>query len=341
MKETLASVGEFGLIHRIRKLIEEEGIKTPGIELGIGDDSASLRPRAGYDLLVTCDCFVEGRHFLRDHIPPFHLGRRAMVANISDIGAMGGHPLYALISLGLKKETSVADVEAMYRGFLTELAPFEASVIGGNITGTEDAMFIDITLLGDVKRGQVVLRSTAQEGDAVLVTGYPGQAAAGLKLLLSSPAEKNLKDHPLVRSYTIPSHRAWEGQAVARSGLATAMIDTSDGLLGDLGHICEESGVGVVIFQEKLPVSQDLKSGALRLGWDPFELVLHESDDYELIITCSSENVASLRSLIVDVSNVPVSEIGRITDKAGELRLILTNGTERPVSPEGWDHFSR
>jgi len=341
MTETLASIGEFGLIRRIHKFLQHKSVRTPGVMLGIGDDTASIRPRAGYDLLVTCDCLVEGRHFLPDHITPLDLGRRAMVVNISDIGAMGGQPLYALVSLGLKTDTPVADVEAMYSGFIMELNPFGASVIGGNITSTEDAIFIDITLIGEVKQGKLMLRSTAQAGDAILVTGYPGEAAAGLQLLMRSKPTEDLGEHPLVRAHTTPSHRAQEGQAIARPGYATAMIDTSDGFLGDLGHICQASGVGAVLIQEKFPISKDLKQAAVQLGLDPFEMFLKDSDDYELILTCSPDHIAHIRSVIAGVSDIPVTEVGRITDEVGNFLLILPDGTQRRLTPVGWDHFKR
>ena len=340
MPETLADIGEFGLIHRIHKLLQKEGIRTPGVTLGIGDDTASFRPRAGYELLVTCDCLVEGRHFLSDHITPLDLGRRAMAINISDIGAMGGLPMYALVSLGLKTDTPVADVEAMYRGFVMELNPFGGSIIGGNLTRIEDAIFIDITLIGEVEQGKIMLRSTARVEDAILITGYPGQAAAGMQLMKRSQPSEDLREHPLVRACNTPSHRAREGHAVARSGYAKAMIDTSDGFLGDLGHICQGSNVGAVLIQEKLPISEDLRQAAAELGRDPYELFLQDSDDYELIITCSPEHVAKIRSAISAVSDVPVTEVGRITSASKDIQLILPDGTKRRITPAGWDHFA-
>ena len=191
MSETLADIGEFGLIHRIDKLLRKEGVHTPGVTLGIGDDAASFRPHSGYELLLTCDCMVEGRHYLLEHINPLDLGRRAMALNISDIGAMGGRPLYALVSLGLRANTLAADVEAMYRGFVAELNPFGASIIGGNLTKSGDGVFIDITLIGEVEEGKIVRRSTAQVGDAILVTGYPGQASAGLHMLLHAKSPES------------------------------------------------------------------------------------------------------------------------------------------------------
>ncbi|UCF57078.1 MAG: thiamine-phosphate kinase [Deltaproteobacteria bacterium] len=340
MSETLSDIGEFGLIDRIHEFLQKEGVSTPGLTLGIGDDTASFRPHAGYELLVTCDSMVEGRHYLPDHITPLGLGRRAMALNISDIGAMGGRPLYALVSLGLKAETLVTDVEAMYRGFIAELNPFGASIIGGNVTKSEHAMFVDITLIGEVEQGNIVRRSTAKAGDVILITGYPGEAAAGLYLLLHAQPTEDLSHHPLVRAFNTPSHRAREGEAVAQSGYATAMIDTSDGFLGDLGHICQESGVGAKLILEKLPIREELRQAAAQLGRDPYELLLQESDDYELIITCPGDKVDGIRSTVAALSDVPVTEVGRITDAADGIRLILPDGTQRAVTPAGWDHFS-
>jgi thiamine-monophosphate kinase len=340
MTELVADIGEFGLIDRIHELLQKEGVQTPGVTLGIGDDTASFLPHAGYEVLVTCDCMVEGRHYLPQHITPLELGRRAMVINISDIGAVGGKPLYALVSLGLRADTPVLDVEAMYRGFVAELNPFGASIIGGNLTKSGDSPFIDITLIGEVEHGKTVRRSTAKVGDAILVTGYPGQSAAGLQLLLYVQRMEGLRDHPLVRAYNTPSHRAREGRAVAQSGCVTAMIDTSDGFLGDLGHICKESAVGAELIQEKLPISEDLRQAAQKLGQDPYDLVLKDSDDYELIITCSPDHVDQIYSAVSALSDVPVTEVGRITDVARQIKLILPDGTHSGIKPAGWDHFT-
>ena len=264
-----------------------------------------------------------------------------MDLNISDIGAMGGHTLYALVSLGLRADTPVKDVEAMYRGFIAELNPFDAAIIGGNLTKSEGANFIDITLIGEIESGKSVCRSTATPGNRILVTGYPGQAAAGLRILLKAIPDDDVKAHPLVQAYNTPSHRAREGEAVARAGLATAMIDTSDGLLGDLGHICDESGVGARLIQENLPISSELREAAEQMKRKPLDFVLQDSDDYELIITCPPEHVDGICSLITSLSNIPVTEIGTITDKTDGIKLISDDGIPRDITPSGWDHFSK
>jgi thiamine-monophosphate kinase len=339
MPKILADIGEFGLIHRIRALLETEGARSRDVILGLGDDAAAFRVHEGYELLVTCDSLVEGRHFLKEYTSAMDLGRRAMVINISDIGAMGGKPLYAVVSLGLMVDTPVRYVEEMYRGFIQELNPFGASVIGGNITKSEHGMFIDITLIGEAEKGRIIRRSTARLGDAILVTGYPGQAAAGLGLLLNNEERRDLLDHPLVRAYNRPVHRAKEGRAIAQSGCATSMIDISDGFLGDLGHICEESNVGAELFQEKLPVSEYVKEATSRLGKPLYDLVMGDSDDYELIITCAPKNVDRIMRLIASLGDTPVTEVGRIIHVSERMRLILPDGTQQNIVPAGWDHF--
>lgn len=340
MSERIMDIGEFGLIRRVSDLLHREGLQSEQVTLGIGDDTASFLPRPGYELLVTCDCLVEGRHYLTGRINPLDLGRRAMTLNISDIGAMGGKPLYALISLGLKGDMLIQDIEEMYRGFLSELNPFGASIIGGNLTRSGNGMFIDITLIGEVEQGKGVRRSGARPGDVILITGYPGQAAAGLLLLLQTPDDPEIKNHPLVKIYNTPSHQAHLGAAIAQAGLASAMIDTSDGFLGDLGHICAESNVGAELFQEKLPVSEALRRAALTFHKDPYDFVLGESDDYELVITCRPEHVASIHSLAAQGDHpIPLTKVGRITGDADQISLLFPDGTRHPVKPSGWDHF--
>jgi thiamine-monophosphate kinase len=340
MVQRLHDIGEFGLIDMIRKLIDAEGVNTSGVSLGIGDDCASFTPDPGFEILITCDCMVEGRHYLPGRITPFDLGRRAMVMNISDIGAMGGIPLHALVSLGLKKDTCIEHVEDMYRGFLRELNPLNAVVIGGNITSSDHSDFISITLTGKVERERIVRRSGARAGDAILVTGYPGQAAAGLKTLLDNKDSSDMLNDPLVAAYNLPAHRAKEGRAIALSGAATAMIDISDGLSGDLTHICEGSGVGAEIVRNKLPISAPMGNLINPQCPDIYETIIGESDDYELIITCRPDDVRIVKAAIAATSDVRITEIGSITAQKG-IGIITPDGVRHPVKSMGWDHFKK
>jgi thiamine-monophosphate kinase len=339
MSDRISDIGEFGIIGRINDLLKKEGFLSERVTLGIGDDTASFLPRPGFELLVTCDTLVEGRHYLPESISFFDLGRRAMVQNISDIGAMGGRPLYALISLGLKPEIGVRDIEEMYRGFLRELNSLEAAIIGGNLTRTANGLFIDITLIGEVEQGMAVHRSGAKPGDCILVSGFPGQSAAGLHLLLQGQNNPRILSHPLVRRYNTPSHRALLGRAIGQSGLATAMIDISDGFLGDLGHICTESRVGAELFKQKLPLSRDLLRAAAELHRDPYDLFFGASDDYELIITCQPQNASLLQAVSKEHCPDPLREVGRINDLPGGITLQSDTDGDRPLVSSGWDHF--
>ncbi len=341
MSRTLAQVGEFGLIDRLHEIIKNEGIKPPGSLLGIGDDCAAFSPRPGYEILVTCDCMVENRHYLSRFMSSHDVGRRAMALNISDVGAMGGRPRYALVSLGLRADTPLTDVIALYRGFLAELNPLGAVIIGGNVTKSTDANFIDVTLIGEVEKGKMVRRSTAKPGDAILVTGYPGQSAAGLEILLKAEHTEDLHEDPLVKAYQRPTHRALEGRAVGAAGMAHAMIDTSDGLLGDLGHICRESGVGALLHEKQLPMSDALLRFSRESGRNPLDFVLGESDDYELLITCAPEQAAGIRDTIKGIRDIPVTNIGAITAHQERIELTGSDGAPRPVKGSGWDHFSK
>ncbi len=341
MNETLAQIGEFGLIDRIDRMIEQEGVRGRDVTVAIGDDTAAFRSRAGFEVLVTCDAMVEGRHFLPAHTTFFNIGRRAMAINISDIGAMGGVVLYALVSLGLRPDTAVEEMEALYRGFLAELNPLGGAIIGGNITSTDERMFIDVTLIGEVEAGRAVKRAGARPGDTLLVTGSPGKSAAGLHLLLSAGQPETIYDDPLVQAYLVPCHRAREGRAAAFTGALTAMIDVSDGLLGDLGHICVESGCGALIYQEKLPVSDAVREAGLKLGRDPYDWVLGSSDDYELLITCRPGDEGRVRAGLDPFSGLEISEIGRMIEGGPSITLAQPDGTERPAAPSGWDHFRK
>lgn len=338
MADTLASVGEFGLIARLERLLAAHGVAAPGLVLGLGDDTAAFQPQPGQQILLTCDVQVAGRHYLPQVISPRQLGRRCMAVNLSDIAAMGGQPLYALVSLGLERATEVAMVEEMYLGFLDELNPHGAAVIGGNLTQSAGPSFIDVTLIGQAPAGQSLGRRGAKPGEAILVTGWPGQAAAGLRQLLNPPQGQE-PEPALLTAYLTPTPRCRLGRAAAQSGLASAMIDISDGLLGDLDHICRLSGVGALLQVENLPVSPALARACAQWGQDPLEVCLGASDDYELIITCPEAHVPALLKAMAAVDPTPVRQVGSLLPAGQGLWLETPQGRRR-LHPAGWDHFA-
>jgi thiamine-monophosphate kinase len=335
--QQVGALGEFGLIERLRRVLELEGARPAGLSLGIGDDAALLQAPPAGQWAVTCDVLAEGRHWQPGYLSPFQLGRRAMAVNLSDIAAMGGRPRFALVALGLRGETPVKEVEDWYRGFAAALNPWEAAIAGGNLTRVEGPQFISITLMGEVEVGGALRRSGARPGQALLVTGYPGQAAAGLRLLQQGAHP----DHPLVQAYTSPVPRVAEGRVVAGQGLVSAAIDTSDGFLGDLEHLCAASGVGARLKQPQLPLSPALRAASAAWGEDPLRWFLGPSDDYELILACAAEQVGAVKTALGHVGQAPVHWVGTLTDQPGCLELEHQDGTLRPLSPRGWDHFER
>ena len=337
----VSDIGEFALIERIQKIINDAG-QSPGLLVhGIGDDTAVFRPpEPGYEMLVTCDTMVEGRHYIKEHITPFEIGRRAMVMNISDIGAMGGIPLYALVTLGLLSSEPVYNIEEIYRGFIKELEPFGAIIIGGNISGIDGSPFIDITLIGKVNKDFKTLRSGARPGDAVMITGCPGKSAAGYRVA-SSKISGSEEFITLLDSYIRPEHRAKEGHALAMSGKITSMIDISDGLSGDLLHICEKSSVGVEIKEKMLPSCEALEKVSSLSNIRKEDFILGASDDYELLFTCSSQDITAIKSILSEFK-CPVTHIGEIVQSSQGMTVIAKDAERKPLQKkEGWDHLNR
>lgn len=333
----ISALGEFDLIERLRRQLPDAH---EGVVVGIGDDTAVLSPTKGAYLLATCDVQVEGRHFLCDKATPEQVGRKAMAVNLSDIAAMGGTPQFALISLGLPKDLDLSFVDELYRGLSAEAAAFDVSIVGGNMTAA-NAIFVDVTLLGEVVPEHVLLRSTAQEGDVVLVTGDVGAAACGVDLLMGAPSAHILpaaREAVLRRALT-PTPRVREGQVIARSGLAHAMIDISDGLAADIGHICDESQVSVRIFAEPLPIANTTVEVATAVGRDPLDPALHGGEDYELLVTAPRANAERLIELVQSETGTPLTLIGDIIPQKEARTFIRGNGRMIPLHARGWNHF--
>ena len=334
----ISELGEFPLIERLEQIVAAE---RADVLVGIGDDVAVLNEREGELLLATVDSQVEQVHFLGQQITPRQLGRRALAINLSDIAAMGGTPRYALVSLALPTDTQVAWVEDLYRGLREEGDRYGVVVVGGNMARSPEGVFIDVCVLGRVRREHLLLRSGARPGDRVLVTGQLGEAGAGLKLLLDArlsvpPAERE----SLLSRLLTPTPRVTEAGAIARSGLATAMIDISDGLSSDIGHICERSGVGVRIWADRLPLSPAVRRVAGLVNIPPWQLALTAGEDYELCFTAPPAAAPALIAA-VQATDTPVTVIGEILPAEMGRRLVLPDGQEEPLTPGGWQHFQR
>ncbi len=336
---TIDDLGEFGLIDRIRAQLPAHG---GDVLVGVGDDVAVLRADGGRVWLATCDVQVEGAHFLKERIDPRDLGWKALAVNLSDIAAVGGLPRFALVSLGLPNGLDVAFVDGMYAGMREEAEAFGVEIVGGNVSRSRLGVFIDIFLLGEAPRENVLLRSGARAGDRVLVTGTLGDAAAGVALLLSPERSAGESFRRVANARRDrPSPRVREGALIGSSHLATAMIDVSDGLAADLGHICERSGVSVRILAGKLPVTEENRLLSREHSGDEWQLSLHGGEDYELLFTAPPGRAEELAERIARETGTPVSIIGEILPAGRPPELALPDGSSALLSGAGWDHFGK
>jgi thiamine-monophosphate kinase len=339
----ISDLGEFPLIDRIARIA---AVERGDVIVGIGDDVAVLAPggdRPGEDwLLAKVDCQVEGVHYLKGAISPRQLGRKALAVNLSDIAAIGGQALYALVSLALADETEVAWVEELYRGLREEGDRFGVVVVGGNMARSTGGAFVDVFVLGRVRQKDVLLRSGARPGDQVLVTGRIGDSAAGLQLLLHPETAADLRpgerDMLLARHFT-PTPRLREAAVIARLGGATAGIDLSDGLSSDVGHVCERSEVGVRLWAEKLPVSPATHTVAAAGARTPYALALEGGEDYELCFTAPPAQAEILSAAILEETGTPATVVGEILPLDQGRRLVLPDGREVELEAKGWQHW--
>jgi thiamine-monophosphate kinase len=310
---------------REKKLIEKIRRSAGGgqsLVEGIGDDCAVLRIPPGDELLVTTDFTIENVHFRRDWHCPEVVGWRCLARGLSDIAAMGGRPLAAFLSLAVAGDVPQKWVDGFLKGLLDLALECKVPLAGGDTAQSAEGIQADIVVVGSVPRGKAVLRSGAKPGEHIYVTGELGGPAAALARLRESKAAGGE-----YRRHFCPEPRIALGQWLRRRGVATAMIDLSDGLSTDLEHICAESHVGAAIEAEAIPRAQ---FGRRREPVE-FGLALHGGEDYELLFT-------SAATIPTKIAGVRVTRIGTTTRSAG-MRLIGADGRSRPLKAGGWEHF--
>ncbi len=333
----VSELGEFGLIELLARMVDRVGEKGAGARqkliLGIGDDAAAWQGDGSIQL-ATVDSLIQDVHFSLGLISWEELGWRAMAANLSDIAAMGGVPKYALVSLGLPGHTEVADVTALYKGMIELAQRFEVAIVGGDTSGAP-LVIINITILGSTKSGgkHLLTRAAAKVGEKVAVTGYLGAASAGLKVLTEHLRFDAEAAASLKKAFLKPYPRVAEGQILVELGVRAA-IDISDGLVSDLGHICESSQVGARIEIDRIPIKPAVKAN---FGDGALELALSGGEDYELLFTASVEVIEKVRAVV----SCPVTVIGEVTtDKIGKVTLVDREGNPVKLTKTGWEHFT-
>lgn len=321
---TLRDVGEFGLIDRIERILPT----SPLVLEGIGDDCAVVRFGERL-LLVSTDLFIEDVHFRRDWSSPADIGWKAAGASLSDIAAMGGVPLFCLTSLACPADTPSAMIEEMYHGMSGALSRFGAVIIGGDTTCVPAGLTIDVIVIGEAIGNRCVRRHGAEAGDPIIVTGQCGLSGAGLHAL------RNGHDAPeLINAHRRPTPRISEGQWLARRGGVHAMIDVSDGLLQDLGHLGAFSYLGMDVQSDKLPVHPILANYCKQHGLDPKQFIGHGGEDYELVFTVAAEEADTLLDAFHHEFRLETTIIGTVTDK-----WLGVHVDGQPTDTSGFDHF--
>jgi thiamine-monophosphate kinase len=307
------------LIERIRRFALQS--RNRAVVRGIGDDCAILRPSRGHELLVTTDFSIEDVHFRRQWHTARSVGHRCLARGLSDIAAMGGEPLACFLSLGLPPKLPQRWADEFLQGLSRLAKSYGVQLAGGDVSASHKVT-ADIMVVGQVPAGEAVLRSGARAGDLIYVTGELGSSAATLKQLLAGR-----KIRPSIGSrHFFPDPRLNAGAWLRRHALPTSMIDLSDGLSIDLGHICEESGVSAIIDAKRIPVARN----------STLDLALHGGEDYELLFT------ASVKARIpAAIGGIKVTHIGSVAKKdyRSAIRILDENGRARALRPLGWQHF--
>ena len=337
---------EHGLLARILARLPRP---SPTVLVGPGDDAAVLAGSRNQRLVVTTDAVVEGVHFSRAYSRPADIGHRALAVNLSDLAAMGATPRWALLSLVLPGSTREAAVEELVDGLAALATRYGVSVIGGNITSTNGPMVVDVTAGGEVSPRKWLLRSGANPGDAIYVSGAIGGAAAGLEMLRAAEAGTVNREPGTVSAlpapgsacvarYLRPEPRVRLGMAVGRNRAATAAMDLSDGLADALEQVASASGVGVRVEAGVLPIDPCAREWWTARGADPVSAALSGGDDYELLFAVPRRRHGALRSAVRHVADAALTKIGEFTKDPRE-RVLLRAGKEDGL-PKGFEHFA-
>jgi thiamine-monophosphate kinase len=328
-------LSEKAVIKMIRKM---SGAGSGKVLTSIGDDCAVIQRDGGMVELITTDTLVENVHFDLSWHGPVLLGRKAAAVNISDVAAMGGKPIYCLLSLALPTGLADSWSEQFMSGFLAKLNEYGACLIGGDTVKSEKGVVISVTVVGEAVAGEVLLRSTARAGDLVMVSGSLGEAAAGLELCRRGEKEVDGRWRDLLMAHLDPSPETELAKVLAASGLVSAMMDISDGLATDLAHICGESGLAAEVEGGTVPISTMLREAADTLALEPLNWALSGGEDYRLLLAVSESDGAELQRLVKMQTGRELITVGRLKEGSG---VALVDGDEqRDITYQGYDHFS-
>jgi len=330
----ISDLGEFAFIDRVSKGSLH---RKDGVIAGIGDDCAVFRVSDHLAILLTADMLIEDVHFRRGEIPAELLGRKSLAASISDIAAMGGTPREAFVSIGIPENFETEYLDKIYGGLNSIAAEFEINVLGGDTVLSPDRLVMNVALTGEARETEILYRKGAMVGDIVFITGEPGLSSAGLDLLRNNRDFANKELFLAAHFDPVPQTKA--GRILASTGKAHSLIDISDGLAADLGHICGQSGVGAIVEINKIPLAAELREYCRQFRLDIENFVLHGGEDYILLGTAPEKHSPDIESSLKS-GGCRYFPIGRITDGAS-LTLIAGDGGRQELKLRGYDHFRK
>jgi thiamine-monophosphate kinase len=335
----ISSLGEFGLIGHLTRNIELQNVSSI---LGVGDDAAVI-DHFGKQTVVTTDLLIEGVHFDLMYTPLRHLGYKSVVANLSDVYAMNATPTQITMSIGFSNRFSVEALDEFYEGVYAACAAYGVDLIGGDTSSSQRGFIISVTAIGEVTPEKVVKRSTAKAGDLLCCSGDLGAAYVGLlflerekKIFLESPqVQPDLEGEKFVISKLLkPEARKdiidfFEEKNI----IPSAMMDISDGLSSEILHICHDSNLGCLLYEEKIPISDEMKNAAYKFEIDPTACALSGGEDYELLFTLSQADYDKI------VLNEQISVIGYMTEVSEGAHIITKGGSRHVITAQGWNAF--
>ena len=342
MAESRTALQELGEFKLIDTLTAKFALQHPSSIQGVGDDAAIIDAGEHYTL-VTTDMLLEGIHFDLTYCPLQHLGYKAVVVNVSDIAAMNGTPAQITVSIAVSNRFSLEALQALYQGIALACEHYQVDLVGGDTASSATGLVISITALGKVAKEQVCLRKGAQLHDIVCVTGDLGAAYIGLQVLTREKQvfEADPAMQPVLAPYQYmvqrqlkPAARTDIIQMMHKLQLVpTAMIDVSDGLASELFHISKSAGVGITIYEDKLPIDKRTYETAVSFNLDPIMCAVNGGEDYELLFTIKQQDLKK-------VENHPdIALIGYATAPTQGLNLVTQSGSVVPLSAQGWQHY--
>ncbi|HEU5166492.1 MAG TPA: thiamine-phosphate kinase [Chitinophagaceae bacterium] len=337
----ISNIGEFGLIEHLTRNIE---LQNASSIVGVGDDAAVI-DHFGKQTVITTDLLIEGVHFDLMYTPLKHLGYKSVIVNLSDVYAMNATPTQITMSVGISNRFSLEAIDEFYEGVYAACEKYGIDLVGGDTASSQKGFIISVTAIGEVTPDKFVKRSTAQKGDLLCVSGDLGAAYVGLlflerekKIFIENPSiQPDLEGEAYVVGRLLkPEARKNIIEFLEKQAITpTAMMDISDGLSSEILHICKQSNLGCILYEEKIPVAEETKNAAFKFEIDPTACALSGGEDYELLFTIHQSDYEKI------VLSEEISVIGYMTDAAEGAKIITKGNSTFPITAQGWDALKK